>query len=164
MKHTSLLVLSFLWFLVEVDCQQKLAYVSFMNETLPNNSYVDFGLVGSYYAGSNVLQCRNELDSCCSNAEGNLRGDWFFPSGERLPFPIGGDPYQSRRAQTVDINRVTATSPTGIYQCSIAYNASDPSSKLTLYVGLYIDGGILLLSIFYFIFDPIAYCILYRRY
>ena len=121
MKHTSLLVLSFLCFLVEVDCQQKLAY---MNETLPNNSYVDFGLVGSYNDRSNLLRCRSELDSCCSRAEGNLRGDWFFPSGERLPFPGLGDPYQSRRAQTVDINRVTATSPTGIYQCSIAYNTS----------------------------------------
>ena len=142
MKHTSLLVLSFLWFLVEVDCQQKLAYVSFMNETLPNNSYVDFGLVGSYYDGSDLLQCRSELDSCCSNAEGNLRGDWFFPSGERLPFSKRGDPYQSRGTQTVDIYRRTATSPTGIYRCSIAYNASDPLSMLTLYVGLYIDGGI----------------------
>ena len=36
--------------------------------------------------GSDSVRCRSELSRCCSEAQGDLRGDWFFPSGERLPY------------------------------------------------------------------------------
>ena len=85
--------------------------------------------------GSDSVWCRSELSRCCSEAQGDLRGDWFFPSGERLPFPgPTNDPFESRGAQAVDLRRKTANSPSGIYRCDIAVNAR-------FYVGIYANGG-----------------------
>ena len=72
-------------FLVEIRCQQTFPYVSFMGETLANHSYVDLSLVGNDGSGSDSVQCRTDLNSCCSSAQGSHRGDWFFPNGTRLP-------------------------------------------------------------------------------
>ena len=92
--------------------------------------------------GSDSVRCRSGLSRCCSEAQGDLRGDWFFPSGERLPFPGGGnDPFAGRGAQTVDLRRITELTPSGIYRCDIAVNASEPSAKQTFYVGIYANGG-----------------------
>ena len=57
--------------------------------------------------------------------------------------PVGptNDPFESRGAQAVDLRRKTANSPSGIYRCDIAVNASEPSAKQTFYVGIYVDGG-----------------------
>ena len=75
----------------------------------------------------------------CRGAQGDLRGDWFFPSGERLPFPRPtNDPFEGCGAQAVDLRRKTANSPSGIYRCDIA---SEPSAKQTFYVGIYANGG-----------------------
>ena len=93
--------------------------------------------------GSDSVRCRSGLSRCCSEAQGDLRGDWFFPSGDVVPFPgPTNDPFESRGAQAVDLRRKTANSPSGIYRCDIAFNASEPSAKQTFYVGIYANGGI----------------------
>ena len=79
---------------------------------------------------------------CCSRTQGGLRGDWFFPNGSVLPFPRDGDPFVGRAAQTVDLRRISALSPSGIYRCNIAFDADDPSAMQTFYVGVYSNGGI----------------------
>ena len=94
MRTIPLLVLSLLLSLVEeVHCPQTYPYVSFMNETLANHSYVNLSTVGNddlphyyyEYQGDNVL-CLTDLNTCCSGSQGPHRGDWYFPDGTRLPF------------------------------------------------------------------------------
>ena len=135
-------LLSLLWSLVEVHCQQTFPYIFFMNQTLDNHSYVDLGQVGDDYRyGSDSVQCITDLATCCSNTEGPHRGDWYFPDGTRLPFPGGGDIFQYRVAQRVDIGRRNnASSPVGIYHCGI-HTSADPSVRATVYVGLYTASG-----------------------
>ena len=136
-------LLTLLWSLVEVHSQTSTPYITFRGQNLSNNSYVDFNQVGDEPDGSDSVRCRSELEMCCSGTQGNLRGDWLFPSGERLPFPGGGnDPYEGRGAQTVDLHRTTALTPSGIYRCDIAFDAYDPSAMQTFYVGIYNNGGI----------------------
>ena len=155
MRTIPLLVLSLLLSLVEeVHCQQTFPYVSFMDQTLANHSYVNLSTVGNddlpyyiyyddEYQGDNVL-CVTDLGSCCSGRQGPFRGDWYFPSGERVQF--SGTISEGRAAQLVAIRRTTATEPNGIYRCDIATNAvhdvTDISVRDTVYVGLYTgDGG-----------------------
>ena len=135
-------LLTLLWSLVEVHSQTSTPYISFMGNTLDNHSYVDFNQVRRDRDGSDSVRCRSELETCCSEAQGDLRGDWFFPSGDVVPFPgLTNDPFESREAQAVDLRRKTANSPSGIYRCDIAFNASEHSAKQTFYVGIYANRG-----------------------
>ena len=132
-------LLSLLWSLVEVHCQQTFPYVSFMGNTVPNHGYVDLGQVGDELDGSDSVQCHTDLNTCCRNTDGSHRGDWFFPDGTRLPFP--GGIFEDRVAQRVDIHRRNnASSPVGIYHCRI-HTSADPSVRATVYVGLYTASG-----------------------
>ena len=132
---------------VEIHCQQMFPYVSFMNQTLSNHSYVDISQVGSVARSSGDVQCRTDLSTCCSGAEGIHRGDWYFPNGTMLTFPFGNIPLtEVRTAQMVVIRSVDATGPTGIYRCDIPTTAVHHSSEIslrdTVYIGLYtVEGG-----------------------
>ena len=148
MKTSSLLVLLplFLLSLVEVHCQQTFPYVSFMGQTLVNHSYVDLSTMGSASDNSDSVVCHTVLQTCCTNAQGIHRGDWYFPDGTVLPFigdsvPIG----LGRAAQIAVIRRTTATGPTGIYHCDIptvaVHDDTDISVRDTVYVGLYLVDG-----------------------
>ena len=90
MALVSLLLLSVC--LAEIHCQTSFPYVSFMGQTLANHSYVDLSTVGSGYDGSDSVQCHTDLSTCCSNAQGPHRGDWYFPNGTRLPFASSSVP------------------------------------------------------------------------
>ena len=131
---------------------QSFPYVSFMGQTLANHSYVDLSLVGDDSSGSDSVQCITDLETCCSHSQGPHRGDWYFPDGTtRLPFPGGGDIFEARGPQRVELRRKNnANSPVGIYRCDIptvavhdrtGYN----SVRDTVYVGLYTDSGMSLL-------------------
>ena len=132
-----------LWSLTEVHSEQTFPYVSFMGQTLANHSYVDLSLVGNDDASS--LQCTTDLQTCCSRRQGDHRGNWFFPNGTRLFLGGAGDIHQVRTAQTVDLRRTIATSPSGIYCCHIptvaVHDDSDSSVRETVYVGIYGLGG-----------------------
>ena len=143
MSVASLLLL--VSFLVEVNSQQTFPYVSFMGQTLANHSYVDLSLVGQDGSGSDSVQCHTDLSTCCSNPQGSHRGDWYSPgSTDRLPFANeAGDIYEVRLAQRLDLRRRnSATSPVGIYRCTIAtiavHDDDDTSVRdAPVYVGLY---------------------------
>ena len=85
------LVMSLFWSLVEVHSQQTFPYVSFMNQTLKNHSYVDLSLVGDRWDG-NCVQCHTDMDACQSPVQGVHpsrafnRGDWYFPDGATLTY------------------------------------------------------------------------------
>ena len=139
-------LLFLLWSLVEVHSQTA-PFVTFMGETLPNHSYVDLSLVGSSY--SDHVVCHTDLSTCCCGGAGPDRGDWYFPNGDRLPFP-GSHPLVERRLdQRVELSRgaESGSAPSGIYHCDIATRAvhsadyADFSARETVYVGLYGSGG-----------------------
>ena len=139
----TVLVFLFLLSLVEVHCLQTVPYVSFMGQTLADHSYVNLSQVGNNVSGSDNVQCRTDLLTCCSATQGAHRGDWYFPSGGRLPFPDGSDIVESRQAQRIDLRRNGGTGPIGIYRCDIETEAvHDNGIRETVYMGLYTsDGG-----------------------
>ena len=114
------------------------AFISFMGEILPNHAYLDLSLVGT--VASDSVQCRTDLDACCSEDQGRHRGIWYFPNGDRLPF--SADIYE---AQQVNLHHKNITNTSGIYRCEIPTNAvhndSDTSVRELAYVGLYASGG-----------------------
>ena len=141
-------LLFLLWSLVEVH-SQSFPRLSFMGQTLANNTYVDISQVGNDGSGSDSVQCHTDLSTCCASDQGIHRGDWYFPNGDRLPFPtLSVDTYEARGAQRVDIRRNTnANSPTvGIYRCDIPTNAVHHATNISVrdapvYVGLYTANG-----------------------
>ena len=110
---------------------------------LTNHSYVNLSLVTNTASGS--VQCHTDLGTCCTGPQGPHRGDWYFPDGSRLQSSGGGDIYQSRDAQRVDLRRRNGWTASGIYQCSIptlaVHDDSDPSVRDYVYLGLYDSGG-----------------------
>ena len=97
----------------------------------------------SQVGNSVSVQCRTDLSTCCSGAQGIHHGDGYFPNGTRLPFPDGSDIIESRQAQRVDLCRNRGTGPTGIYGCDIETVAGNGDGmRVTVYVGLFTsDGG-----------------------
>ena len=77
---------------VEVQTQQAtFPYVSFVGQTLANNSYLDLALVGS-----ESLLCHTDLRTCCTSQEGAHSGDWHAP--DAITVPLRGDMYESHGA------------------------------------------------------------------
>ena len=66
--------------LVEVHSQTA-PYVSFMGTNLLNHSYVDLTLVGDALDGIDSVQCHTDLSTCCTGAQGDDCGDWYFSDG-----------------------------------------------------------------------------------
>ena len=145
----SALKISPVWILLHLFSQvcycqsQEIPYVSFRGENLTNHSYVDLSLVDNTASGS--VQCYTDLGTCCTNAQGIHKGDLYFPNGSRLWFSGGGDIYQSRAAQRVDLRRRNDGTASGIYHCSIptvvVHDDSNLSVREYVYVGLYDSGG-----------------------
>ena len=144
MKSTPLLLLCLLSSLMEVHSNEDFPYVTFLGNTLSNNSYVNLSLVGNNQ-NSDTVQCHTDLSTCCKKKQGLHRGDWFAPDSDtRLPFP-GENPvdfYVDRQPQVVHLHRKSdASGPSGIYRCVIATKAvhddSDQSIGERVYVGLY---------------------------
>ena len=117
-----------------------------MGQNLSNHSYVNLRLVGNEYVDDgHTLQCHTDLETCCSGWEGSHRGDWYFPNGNRLPFPnVTEYIVENRAQQRVDLRRNRGTGPSGIYRCDIEtnYSVQDNGLRETVYVGLYASGGI----------------------
>ena len=149
MRSVLPVLLCLLWSLVEVQSRTEYPYISFKGTTLSNHSYVDLSQVGHDRDGpdNNTVQCHTDLSTCCDTHQLSLRGDWFFPSGTRLPFyNESGDIKVSLLTQVVHLRRFNdAIGPSGIYHCFIGTNAvhsnSDPSVGEAVYVGLYHNGG-----------------------
>ena len=144
MKSTPLLLLCLLSSLMEVNSNETFPHVTFMGNTLSNNSYVDLRLVGEN-KGSDTVQCHTDLDTCCRQDQGIHRGDWFAPDNDtRLPFPNENPVnfYEDRQNRVVHLLRKNnANGPSGIYRCVIATNAVHNYIHHFLgemvYVGLY---------------------------
>ena len=124
---------------------QTVPYVSFRGETLLNHGYVDISLVGDAEDGGDSVQCHTDLTTCCTSGLASAdRPDWYFPDGNGVGFLSGGgDIYQDRGAQRIDLRRRNnVLSPSGIYHCEIPTDDGD-LVKETIYVGIYGSGGIM---------------------
>ena len=133
----SILLLSFLSTVMEV-CSQTVPYITFMGKNLPNNSYIILDQVGD--ADSTSVQCHTDLTTCCSMAQGDGRGDWYFPNGEKLPFSkhFSRQVFEHRQNKRVDLRRrKNPVTPRGIYRCDMQINSTSNDSWETVYVGLY---------------------------
>ena len=131
-----------LWSLSENNCQIVTPYLHLRGQNLPNHSYVELSKVVD--AVDSSVQCHTDLSNCCNNEAGNLRGDWYFPSGKRLPLisPNPNSFYEARGAQRVNLYRPSrVTSPTGIFYCKIPYDSDNTSMNEILYIGLYDTGA-----------------------
>ena len=130
---------------VKVHSQTKAPYLTFMGETIPNNSYVDLRQVGQGGTPA-VIVCRTNLSLCCTNS--SIHGGWFFPNGTALPDGGIGNTNPSPIAQRwldqkIRLQHGPNTSnisaiPSGIYRCDIAI--SDGKME-TFYVGIYESEG-----------------------
>ena len=141
MKAITPLLLCLLSALVEVHSQTA-PYITFMNNNIPNHSYVYLNTVGETI-GTNAVQCHTDLITCCSKPQGPDRGDWYFPNGNRLPFAGFGNVYEDRRDRLVGLRHTGSGGTTsGIYRCDIETNAvNNNSGNVSLFVGLYTSGG-----------------------
>ena len=132
------------WFLVEVNSQTA-PYVSFKGQTVANHSYVNLIQVGRPDGGSPSVECHTDLTTCCSGSDGVHRGDWYFPNGNRLPFPQSTGIYEARESQRVDLRSNHDDLTSGIYRCDIptiaVHDVNNTSVRdWPVYVGLYASG------------------------
>ena len=58
-------------------------YLTFMNNSIPNNSYVDLNTVSR---GDSELRCNTDLVTCCTSDQGDDRGNWYYPNGNELSY------------------------------------------------------------------------------
>ena len=139
-----ILVLLYCFCLEKVYSQTDIPYVSFMGDHLANHSYLHLSQVGMATNGQDSVKCHTDLSSCCSDTEGDHRGDWYFPNGNRLLFDEHLSVYESRGDMRVDLRRNSDgdSAVSGIYHCDIQTNAVHQSSaRERVYIGLYTSGG-----------------------
>ena len=135
------LLLCLLSALVEVHSQTA-PYLTFMGNNIPNHSYVDLNTVGTNSSNADAVVCHTDLITCCRGLYGPDRGDWYFPNGNRLPFPGSGNVYEDRGDQVVALLYTGSSGTSGIYRCDIETNAvNNNDGNETLFVGLYTSGG-----------------------
>ena len=132
------------WSALEIQSQTVSSpYLSFDGNNLPNNSYVDISQIGIAGDGSDSVRCISVLRSCCNDSTRTFLADWYFPNGTRLSF--SGDPgniYEARGTHRVDLRRRgMASTPIGVYCCTIPFNVSNPSARKILCVGVYTNLG-----------------------
>ena len=140
--HRQLCSLQFLLLLLVVVRPQPFPYISIGGVTLPSHAFVELSDVGSTV--DTGLQCHTDLSTCCSGAQGIHRGDWYFPDGNRLPFPPGPEGVSEIRGpQQVGLRHVPSESDvvSGIYYCEIPTTIDDPSTREVVYVGIYNTAG-----------------------
>ena len=143
------LLLCLLSALVEVHSQTA-PYLTFMGNSIPNNSYVDLNTVTG---GDSELRCNTDLVTCCTSNQGDDRGDWYFPNGNELGYST--TVAKAETAQRVLLYYKGIGGISGIYRCDIETVAvnnntghetetvavNNNTGHETVYVGLYISGG-----------------------
>ena len=85
--------------------------------------------------GSDALLCTTNLTTCCSLADSeNVRGNWFFPNGTRVPSSSEQWDFHRTRGQMVVHLERRIGGMEGIYRCVIP----DTMNVIqTIYIGVY---------------------------
>ena len=108
---------AFVYLLVDTN-SQTIPYMTFMGQTLPNNSYVDISLVRDPLSGGEGVQCHTDLTTCCSRHQDMDHGDWYAPGSEdRLPL-------ESEEEESADaIYEYHGNQTVSLYKSSLVYIA-----------------------------------------
>ena len=124
------------------NSQGSVPYLRLASTNYTNHSYFEFSDIGPPDSLTD-LECRTDLETCCNDADGSHRGNWYYPNGTRLSFN-GNALNFLRRSQSVDLSRIedadVSSAAEGIYRCTIDTNAFNATGE-TIYVGLYPTGG-----------------------
>ena len=106
-------------------------WFSLNGATYQNNSLVTLEDIGEK---NTSLLCMTNLTACCRPpyAE-NPSGNWFFPSGTRVPSGNSRDFYRTRGEMVVQMNRRKGEVE-GIYRCEIL---DSMNATQTMYIGVY---------------------------
>ena len=110
-------------------------WFSLRNRTYQNNSIVILEDIGE---GDNALLCVTNLTSCCgpphNSGNRSALGNWFFPSGTRVPSSnMTRDIYRTRGRMVVRMHRRRGGEE-GIYHCVIP---DTMNVMQTIYIGVY---------------------------
>ena len=136
------LVLFLLYCTACVD-SQTVPYFSHGDTLLAHHSYVNISVmrIGHDRELETGLLCNTDLSTCCAEGQGNHRGDWYFPNGERLPFDSLLPMYERRGPMMVGLFRRhregNSTLMEGLYECRIDTHAVNTDAKESAYIGLY---------------------------
>ena len=93
-------------------------WFSLRDTTYQNNSNVTLEDIGE---GSDALHCMTNLTTCCHRSVGgeNVRGNWFFPNGTRVPSSgVQWDFHRTRGRMVVRMQRRRGGAE-GVYRCEI---------------------------------------------
>ena len=99
-------------------------FLSFMNETLQNHTFVDINDVGNNDDGSDSIQCGGEMGTY----------KWYFPSGVVLSASNKNGLYEQILESGVDLRRSGNATVSGMYRCGVKFGSIDTAAY---YVGLY---------------------------
>ena len=122
--------------MVEVHSQTA-PNLTFMGNNIPNHSYVHLNTVTG---GNSELRCNTDLTTCCTSAQGDGRGNWYYPNGYELGYSTTVS--KGNNAQRVVLYYIGGGGQSGIYRCDIETVAvNNNSGTESIYVGLYINGG-----------------------
>ena len=128
-------LVSLLWLLVKANVGT-FPYITFVGQTLPNNSYISFSHLelGGFNNGNGII-CHTNATFCCSS---NL-AKWIFPNGSDVE--QDGVLESIKLNKRVELQRVTVSGniPSGVYQCYII--TINPQTTGTANVGLYDTEG-----------------------
>jgi hypothetical protein len=104
-----------------------------------NNSIVLLRDIGE---GRRALLCITNETGCCKNANIPIHmPEWYFPNGSAVRKVLEGDSiYRDRDQSIVRLNRRhNATSPNGIFRCTIPNSITQPNQIMTstIHIGIY---------------------------
>ena len=124
-------------------------YITFDGSVLANNSYLNISLIGDYDGTDLGVKCLTDLPTCCNSRHGSHRGDWYYPSGERLQFRWGLTEPAFQVQGDIEVTLYyhdQNDTREGIYECRIETNAvHDNGNRENMYIALYSSGGMFLL-------------------
>ena len=126
-------LVSLLWSLANANVGT-FPYITFVGQTLPNNSYISFSRLelGGFNNGNGII-CHTDASHCCSS---NI-AKWMFPNGSDVE--QDGVLESIKLNKRVELQRGTASGniPSGVYQCYITVFSGGTATTGTANVGLY---------------------------
>ena len=98
--------------------------------TLPNNSFIDRGALGTGDTAPTALMCRTDHADCCTDPD---EGGWTDPQGMAVSQSASADLYVTRGDGVVSLNRNMGGSP-GMWRCDIP-DSSGETQSMYIYTG-----------------------------
>ena len=127
-------LVSLLWSLANANVGT-FPYMTFVGQTLPNNSYISFSRLelGGFNNGNGII-CHTDVSYCCSST----LAKWIFPNGSDVEQDGVLESIKLNKRVKLQRGTVSGNIPSGVYQCYITINVQTTG---TANVGLYDTEG-----------------------